>query len=96
MCLQFLRVLRDGVYFFQDELSGVDPRVARYKSCYGGVVSRSSSMDRDSDPRQKAYRPPRMRLRPQNKVESSDERCEITFVKHENISASCRCQNRCS
>ncbi|CAG7722127.1 unnamed protein product [Allacma fusca] len=58
-----------------DELSGVDPRVARHRSTYGGV-SRSSSVDRESDFREKAYRPPRLRVRQPNKQESTEESTE--------------------
>ncbi|KAJ8886686.1 hypothetical protein PR048_012898 [Dryococelus australis] len=43
----------------QEELAGVDPRVARHYR--PGFPSRSSSQDRDSDVRKHAYRPPRHR-----------------------------------
>jgi hypothetical protein len=54
----------------QEELSGVDPRLARFKSIYG--ASRSSSVERESDVRKKAYKPPRIRKRRQRQTDSMD------------------------
>ncbi|XP_035706356.1 potassium voltage-gated channel subfamily H member 6 isoform X3 [Folsomia candida] len=52
-----------------EELSGVDPRIARHKSFYG--ASCSSVEGRESDVRKKAYKPPRLRRRKREKPTDS-------------------------
>ncbi|CAL8147877.1 unnamed protein product [Orchesella dallaii] len=55
-----------------EELSGVDPRLGRLKPTFYGV-SRSGSMDRESDPREKAFKPPKVRRRKRHKRSDSTD-----------------------
>ncbi|CAL8147880.1 unnamed protein product [Orchesella dallaii] len=66
--------LRDDTLFLniQEELSGVDPRLGRLKPTFYGV-SRSGSMDRESDPREKAFKPPKVRRRKRHKRSDSTD-----------------------